>query len=686
MKSIKFLVLGLMTMSIVLVGCKKDDPPQPVSYVEDGFYVVGEATSVADLFANDAEKALMAAGINENDGQKPRTGMYEKYVALEGGKSFSLMQKAGAKETKYGASLTKVNLADAEGNSVNEQPKIEIFKGTLTENGSLQVTESGLYHVVLDVDLKTIIIAPAGWGVRGAMNGWNFTAFPKPTFNKTEMTFTLTDVEVAMSGDFKYAYGGGWKIELNPDGNPVIKANTNLGGAPLTPGGSNIAIERGKYKIELKWTLAKGDIKNSYTATVTKTGEVVLKFPEHLYMIGQDFGDWKWESDGVVELIPVHPQDADNKGLGSFWCVNYFTAGNGFKWAPGKAWSGDFASLGEEIGYKVEGGNAVVDADGLYVVYIDMAAGKIAIEPAKVYGMGDCFGGWNTGEYPFTITDDKATITTTATGDLRMYVGSSIAITDWWTREFIIFDDEIVYRGTGNDQERVRVSGGMTITLDFKAGTASMELTGDPGPEFPDNLYVVGDGTLADWTPANGIALYPVTQIDGMFYGVVWLKETGKFKFCVKKDWGGDFGKSSEDIADYAEFGTGGGDIPVPGTAGYYVIFVDMANELISVVEPEIYAAGAAFGNSWGEAIEDNLFTVDNTEDPEDATITSPVATDDGNLRAFIPHAWVSDWWKTEVCADGEGGIVFKNNPPDVPLTAGQKVVFNFNAGTATIE
>jgi len=487
MKSIRFLFLGLMTLSIVLVGCDKDDP-KPVSYVEDGFYVVGAATAVANLLAEDADKALMAAGINEV-GQAVRQGMYEKYVALEGGKDFQLMLKAGVNETPYGATLALSEALSGDG-----EPPIQVFKGTLTENGAaMQVTTSGLYHIVVDVPLNAVMIAPVQWGVRGMMNGWGFTAFPAPTFNKTSMTYTLTNVTVELGGGFKFAYGGGWKIELDGE---IVKVNTNVGNdggdengpltAKLLPGGENIGIQRAVWTIELTWTLAKGAVKEGYTAALTKTGDL------------------------------------------------------------------------------------------------------------------------------------------------------------------------------------------------------------EPLPEYPENLYVVGDGTLAGWVPANGATLYPVTQTIGMFYGVVWLKSTGNFKFCIQKDWGGDFGKAPVDVDDYAEFGTGSGNgdannIPVPGTAGYYVIVVDMAKDLISVVDPEIYATGDAYG-SWGNTVAENLFTVENTADPADATMTSPAATAAGNFRAFIKHAWISDWWKGEVCGDGEGGIVFYNNPPAVPLTAGKKVVFNFNAGTTTVE
>jgi hypothetical protein len=186
-------------------------------------------------------------------------------------------------------------------------------------------------------------------------------------------------------------------------------------------------------------------------------------------MIGTDFGGWDWNSEEVVEMTPVYGVE------GAFWCIRYFNAANGFKWSPSRAWGEDFFMLDEAIGYTESDGNAFVPEDGIYMVYIDMAAGTITIEPAQVYGIGDCFGSWDTETYPFTVSGDKMTITTTATGELRMYAGSSAATSDWWTREFIILDGEIVYRGTGPDQERVTVEAGSVITLDFNAGTGTIE-------------------------------------------------------------------------------------------------------------------------------------------------------------------------------------------------------------------
>jgi hypothetical protein len=277
MKTKQTILFALMALPVFFAGCSNDDSQDgPVSVVEDGFYVVGEAASVANLTATDAEKALMSPGVNENNNQTAREGMYEKYVALEGGKTFSLVLKEGAKETKYGATLT---LSDTL--SEGDQPAIQVYKGALAENGSLQVSKSGLYHIVLDLNKdgslsdKLILVAPVELGVRGAMNGWGFTAFPAPAFNKTAMTYTLTNVTVETAGAFKFAYGGGWKVELNSDA--TVKANTNLGADDalgLKPGGNDITIARAIYAIELAWKLEKGALGNSFSYTVTKTADL----------------------------------------------------------------------------------------------------------------------------------------------------------------------------------------------------------------------------------------------------------------------------------------------------------------------------------------------------------------------------------------------------------------------------
>ena len=194
-------------------------------------------------------------------------------------------------------------------------------------------------------------------------------------------------------------------------------------------------------------------------------------YPSEMYMIGQDFGGWNWDSDGVAVMTPVWGFE------GHFWCVRYITAGNGFKWCAKRAWNGDFFSLGEDLGFTTDGGNAYVETDGMYMVYMDMEHGKISVEPAKVYGMGNCFGGWNTATYPFEVEGKTMVATTANAGELRIYAASDIAPVgnDWWKMEFVPIDGVIVYRGAGPDQERIEVQAGKKVVLDFNANTGTIE-------------------------------------------------------------------------------------------------------------------------------------------------------------------------------------------------------------------
>lgn len=473
-------MMCLLALSFSFVACDPKDDPNVDDIIEDGFYVVGEATGIANLQAEGAAKTTMAVGFNEVlqeaastaeekiSAACQRAGMYEKYIYLEGGKTFSLVLKEGKTETKYGATLTLSDVL-----SGDNEPQIQVYKGTMVENATMQVTESGLYHIVLDLNLnndltdKLILVAPAELGVRGGMNSWGFTPLVATKTGDT-ITYVLENQDLGAGGKFKFAYGGGWKIILDAAG--LVKANTNLGQG-MIPGATDIEVaEAGKYKITLKYALAQGAISQSFKFTAELTEASAL--PTEMYMIGNDFGSWTWSDAGVVKLNPV------NGVGGAFWCINYFTTA-GFKFSPIKDWGKDFTGLTTNTGYSVDGGNCVVPAEGLYMVYIDFANNKMAIEPASVYGIGDAFGGWDqavpANKFALSTDGRKLTTTVTAAGNLRMYAESSIKTTDWWTREFNIFSGKIEYRGNGGDQAAVPVTAGKVVTLDFKAGTGTIE-------------------------------------------------------------------------------------------------------------------------------------------------------------------------------------------------------------------
>ena len=195
-------------------------------------------------------------------------------------------------------------------------------------------------------------------------------------------------------------------------------------------------------------------------------------YPDNVYMIGQEFGGWDWSNSAVAEMTPI------NGNPGKFWAVRYFAnASDGFKWNTAKAWGGDFNSLGTDAGFTTHDGNAFVPAAGFYIVIVDYTINKITIEPAQVYGIGNCFGGWNTGQYPFVADGNIMKITTTNAGELRIYANSSAAGVggDWWRMEFVILDGKIAYRGNGGDQTRATVAAGKVVSLNFNNNTGTIE-------------------------------------------------------------------------------------------------------------------------------------------------------------------------------------------------------------------
>ncbi len=56
---------------------------------------------------------------------------------------------------------------------------------------------------------------------------------------------------------------------------------------------------------------------------------------------------------------------------------------------------------------------------------------------------------------------------------LRVYV--KIDSYDWWRSEFIVSGGKIVYRGNGGDQDRVTVSVGQKLYLNFTDETGRIE-------------------------------------------------------------------------------------------------------------------------------------------------------------------------------------------------------------------
>ena len=330
------------------------------------------------------------------------------------------------------------------------------------DGGNIKPGVAGSYDVYYRPDSEVLFVLEAGseltyWGVVGTINSWG--APDRIMYQDESGKYIYDDLETTGAAEIKIRQNEDWGVNRGGDfvefGEPFAVENN----------GGNIKLGR-----DAKFSIVYDPEAETITLNGEYTGEAPA-LPETMYIIGEGIGGWDWAGDYIVDMTPVNGQ------AGQFWAIRYIEAGKGFKFCAVKEWSGDFTGLGEDTGYTTADGNCFVAENGVYMIYVDTANKKLCVEKAQVYGIGDCFGAWDTkmASALFTEQDGKLVGKTAAEGDIRIYAESSIATSDWWTREFVFFDGKIAYRGNGGDQERVKVEAGKTVTLDFNAGTAVVE-------------------------------------------------------------------------------------------------------------------------------------------------------------------------------------------------------------------
>ena len=464
--------------SFTFTSCKTDDPIEE-EIVLDGFYISGEASA----FATVTKAGQMKAAVVENDKNAARVGFNEMYIALEANKNFTITEVAGATKTVYGPGTGFATVEQVAG---GDEMGASIQKGKYGTGGTFKVTTSGLYHVVIDKQSTTIVIMPVSkWAIIGGATplGWSDNDMTlKGAFSKDSMIWEITNLTL-LSGNFKFRHSGAWKQTIVAE--PVIKVNTNFGGtmSALVPGGADIPFlkaDNGKYTVKAKWSKDKG-----MEFSMVKTGTVVVaEYPENLYINGADFGGtgWDWASAGIVTMNPVHTHPH------AFWAIVYLSADAGFKFAPGKAWVGEFGKAGTATdGVYGKGGDDIkVATAGYYMVYVDLKAEKISVTAPTVYLIGDAINSvWDYAAPAglFTVDNTAKTITSPAVlkaGNVRMYATCPLSQldtpkADWWQMEFNVINSKIEYRGKGGDQAAVPVTVGQKAVLNFSTGVGSIQ-------------------------------------------------------------------------------------------------------------------------------------------------------------------------------------------------------------------
>ncbi len=234
-------------------------------------------------------------------------------------------------------------------------------------------------------------------------------------------------------------------------------------------------------------------------SNVVSIKEAVLPFslppvttPDALYVVG-NFNGWSWDS--ALSMVQVY--EATNV----FWHMVYID-GSGIKLNTALAWDGnEFGFAGITIDPESELGDEIIDSGdgniassnpGWYMMIVTCGVNgrdityTVTFNKPKVHLIGVAMGGWDEAmegsefEVPATADGEFVSPVLPAlpgddTGCVRIYC--KVPGYDWWKSEFIVGldGDNISYRGTGGDQDRVGCAEGDRVYLNFNKETGSIK-------------------------------------------------------------------------------------------------------------------------------------------------------------------------------------------------------------------
>lgn len=476
----KYLLLLFIPL---LANCSDNDNWKIVEDIQQGTYISGSATS----YSGEAPaSALNVISLDQDEKNIPElVGIYT-WLKSEGDFNISI--------------ATELNNVRVYGNGGEEKKEDNLFVYKLEEDATpLKVEKDGFYFIVVNTALKEVNILPINFGVIGAAtpNGWDAETLLGTATYDGSLKVSWNGKLNMTPAEYKFRYGGDWGNHVNIQGGETARIYTDLGGlgddiAPLiekamtqvTPsGGSNF---EGEYGGEYEFTIVYDLRSRIFNVTFEIIGEAVTppEYPESLFLVG-DATAYDWATPGTHIDAGMHKIAGGTDGV--YWKILTLEAGKGFKisasgWSDPNLGYGEISDFDEEgVAISEDGGNLSVSETNIYMVVVDLRdnSKKLSVTPAKVYGMGDAFGGWdsNKAENLFKVDlDNKALISPALIKDdnIRMYT-SHHWISDWWKAEFNLFDTKIEYRNDGGDQESVAGSIGNVITLHFDDNTGSIE-------------------------------------------------------------------------------------------------------------------------------------------------------------------------------------------------------------------
>ena len=242
----------------------------------------------------------------------------------------------------------------------------------------------------------------------------------------------------------------------------------------------------------------KSVISNVITFTMTPVVPAVT-LPEKMYLMGNMAGSKNDAGEVWKVWQPMVPVTNDS---GKFWSMQYFAAGDQFKFNQVNDWTDTAVGYSDNLvpaasatlvgGVTTNGDkNIIIGKAGWYIVIVTgqikgaSVVYTLDFAAPNVYVTGDgVTTGWGEAkpEYLFTVPANVSgsfeyTLTNGKSGDLRLF--AQLPGTDWWKTEFLPFDGKIEYRENrgelGSHNIKVYMSSGQKISLNFLKGEGTVE-------------------------------------------------------------------------------------------------------------------------------------------------------------------------------------------------------------------
>jgi hypothetical protein len=300
--------------------------------------------------------------------------------------------------------------ADATGNWGMADPTAAPESGSITllngSNDNISIYTAHRYYHFTFTKANLGLTKDAGFdkvGVIGLNGDWD---------NDIVMTLSskqifYVDIDAASDTEFKFRLDGGWDFNWGGD----------MEG--LTPGGSNIAVAAGQYRVYFNlndWTKPTARLDASMYGK-PEEGDEPEPEPEPVQVTGWNIiglnGDWD--------------NDILASETGNVWTA-YITANDAtnFKWRKDGGWDENYGGVMADYGVAFEavpgGDNINVDA-GFYKVVLDLSGDQPMITVFKdvtVWGLIGVNGDWNNDIYMFEADGQWISPVTTIEGEFKL--------------------------------------------------------------------------------------------------------------------------------------------------------------------------------------------------------------------------------------------------------------------------